>query len=388
MPDNKAKALDPSMQTTQFFAKEGEIHFGIGHPAPNLLPKDLLLKASQHRLSQNGSEYLQYGADAGDGYFRIAVTDFLNKHYGTAIAPQNIFISNGISQALELVCTTFTEAGDTIFVEEPSYFLALHIFNNHKLNIVPVPIDDNGLDVDALEKLLATHKAKFLYTIPTHQNPSGATLSQERRDRLVELAQKYNFLILADEVYHLLSYSDDIPKPMASYIDSNHVISLGSFSKILAPGLRLGWTQTTPEKIKELLKWGPIQSGGGLNPFTGSIVQSAIELGLQDSYLKKLKTTFSRRLTAMDTALASLPFSYNKAKGGYFMWLRLPDGISADSLHKAALKHDVNFHVGSKFSSQGGLDNYIRLCFSYYDVPEIEKGIDRLTLSFNNLTGS
>ena len=385
MPDSKAKPLDPSMQTTQFFAKEGEIHFGIGHPAPNLLPKDLLLKASQNRLSQAGNEYLQYGADAGDGYFRITVTDFLNKHYGTTIAPQNIFISNGISQALDLVCTTFTKTGDTIFVEEPSYFLALHIFNNHKLNIVPVPIDDHGLDIDALESLLATHKAKFVYTIPTHQNPSGATLSQKRRDKLVALAQKHNFLILADEVYHLLSYNNEVPKAMASYIDSTHVISLGSFSKILAPGLRLGWIQTTSAMIDKLLKWGPIQSGGGLNPFTGSIVQSAIELGLQDEYLTYLKTTFTKRLTAMDAALSSLPLSYNKPNGGYFMWLKLPDDVSANDLHKAALKESLNFHVGSKFSSQGGLDNYIRLCFSYYDVPEIEEGIDRLKLSFESL---
>ena len=140
--------------------------------------------------------------------------------------------------------------------------------------------------------------------------------------------------------------------------------------------------------IDKLLKWGPIQSGGGLNPFTGSVVQSAIELGLQDEYLQSLRSTFSKRLGAMDAGLSSLPVRYTKPTGGYFVWLELPQDIAADTLHKTALTQNLNFHVGSKFSSQNALNNYIRLCFSYYDVPEIQEGIHRLKLSFDTLRGS
>jgi DNA-binding transcriptional MocR family regulator len=164
--------------------------------------------------------------------------------------PESLFVTNGVSKALDLICTLFTKAGDTIFVEEPTYFLALRIFADHHLNVISVDTDENGLIIEALEEKLAEFHPKFLYLIPTFQNPTGQTLPQGRRDRLVELAQNHEFLLVADEVYHLLSYTERPPKSFAAYIDVENVISLGSFSKILAPGLRLGWLQAHPNKIK------------------------------------------------------------------------------------------------------------------------------------------
>jgi len=366
------------LQTAQFLAAEGEIHLGIGHPADDLLPKELLREAAQNRLSTQSSAFLQYGADAGDGHFRVQLGQFLTEAYGLEVAPETLFISSGISQALEMLCASLSRPGDVIFVEEPSYFLAFSIFRDYGLELLPVPMDAEGLDVEALEPLLKKHKPKFLYTIPAHQNPSGLTLSQARRERLVALAEIHNFYILADEVYQLLSYASDVPKPMAQYTGTGRVFSLGSFSKILAPGLRLGWVQAAPEHVERLTKRGVVQSGGGLAPFTSGVVRSALELGLQNRYLEQLKETYKGRLEVMDAALKSLLVHYQKPEGGYFFWLELPNNLAADTLLDVAKKHGVNFQIGTKFSVRGELKNYLRLCFAYYDEADLTEGVRRL----------
>ncbi len=197
--------------------------------------------------------------------------------------PGRLFVTNGISGGLDLLCTLFTRSGDTIFVEEPSYFLALRIFADHGLRIIPIDTDENGLVIELLEEKLREHKPKFLYIIPTHQNPSGHTLTEERRERLMELSRENDFLILADEVYHLLSYDQQPPKAFAAWTEDPHVLSLGSFSKILAPGLRLGWIQAGTEKFQTLAGCGLLDSGGGLNPFTSAIVREVIDVGRAES---------------------------------------------------------------------------------------------------------
>lgn len=378
--------LTDKLQTVQFFAQEGEIHLGIGHPASQYLPKEILQQATEQLFLTEGTDYLQYGAAAGDAHFRITLAAFLSKHYNVNVQAESLFISTGISQALDMICASFTQANDTIFVEEPSYFLALHIFRNYDLNIVPIPLDANGLDIDTLELLLETHKPRFVYTIPVHQNPSGVSLSQERRERLVNLAESHDFLIVADEVYQLLSYTNQTPKPMAQFMDSERVISLGSFSKILAPGLRLGWMQLPSKHINVLLQRGVIRSGGGLNPLTSAIVKTALNLGLQDKHLNFLKSTYTQNLNAMHNALKPLPLTYHLPQGGYFFWLKLPDNIHADNLHKIALEPKVNFQVGSKFSSNGQLNEFIRLCFAYYDADELTEGVSRLKASLEQAT--
>ena len=256
------------------------IDLGLGDPPLSLLPLDLIRDAAQAQLSQNDRSFLQYGTEQGDGYFRIALAEFLGKGYGFAVKPESLFVTNGVSQALDLICTLFTKAGDTIFVEEPSYFLALKIFADHHLNVISIDTDEDGLMIEALAEKLAASQPKFLYLIPAYQNPTGHTLSQPRREQLVHLAREHDFIIVADEVYQLLSYASSARKPpdsFATYIAVENVISLGSFSKILAPGLRLGWMQAHPETLKRFVTSGLLDSGGGLNPFTSALVRPAIE---------------------------------------------------------------------------------------------------------------
>lgn len=356
------------------------IDFGVGQPSASLLPLAALQQAAVHRLGRGNPEFLQYGAEQGDGYFRLTLAQFLTRYYGLPVEADHLLITSGASQALDLICTRFTQPGDTIFVEEPTYFLALLILRDYRLNIVGIPMDENGLIIEALEEKLAHHRPVFLYTIPTFHNPSAATLPAERREQLLSLSQQHNFLIVADEVYHMLDYTATPPLPLAAHIQTGQVISLGSFSKIAAPGLRLGWIQAAPARLDPLIHAGLLESGGGLNPFTAGIMQSMIELGLQDECLAHLKTVYHERSAALSAALRqhAPAASFAEPGGGFFIWLRLPPGRNAQEILAEARRHDVSFQPGVKFSSGQGLQNYLRLSFAYYDAAELIEGVNRL----------
>jgi DNA-binding transcriptional MocR family regulator len=317
----------------------------------------------------------------------MALAEFLGRGYGFLVDSDHLFVTNGISNALDLICAHFTHPGDTIFVEEPTYFLALRIFADHDLRIVPIKTDIGGLVVKSLEEKLSEFQPKFLYIVPTFQNPSGHTLSQGRGERLVKLSQEHDFIIVADEVYHLLNYSNEQIKPFAAYTDMETVISLSSFSKILAPGLRLGWMQAHPDKIKRLVTSGLLDSGGGLNPFTSAIVRELIEAGDLEQNIAKLIATYRSRLSVMDTALRrELPQAgFETPQGGFFFWVRLP-GIDAGQLREKARDFNVGFRQGVLFSSRGGMSEYIRLCFAFYDEEKIEEGIRYLGQCINTVS--
>jgi DNA-binding transcriptional MocR family regulator len=368
------------LQTSQVNIPPGVIDLGAGNPPFSLLPLDLLHKSAEACFARRDPAFLQYGAELGDGYFRLALADFLAAGYGFPVDAGNLFVTNGISNALDLLCTLFTRPGDAIFVEEPSYFLALRIFADHGLKAVSIDTDENGLVIESLEENLREGKPKFLYVIPTHQNPSGHTLTEDRRARLVELSRAHDFLILSDEVYHFLSYDRQPPKAFAAWTEDPHILSLGSFSKILAPGLRLGWIQTHPEVIERLAGCGLLDSGGGLNPFTSAVVREVIESDGLTQNISHLKEIYSQRRLVMDAALRQqLPELIWKApEGGYFFWVRLPRGLDAAELNQKTMENKVNIRPGVRFSSRSGLRNYMRLSFVFYEPDEIEEGIVRL----------
>jgi DNA-binding transcriptional MocR family regulator len=368
-----------TLPIAQINTPAGFIDLGRGDPQFALLPLDLLRDAAQSCLSQPEPAILQYGTVQGDGYFRTALADFLSARYGFPVSYESLFVTAGISSALDLTCTLFTRPGDTIFVEEPSYFFALRIFADHGLRVVSIRTDEAGLDLTDLARALQESRPKFLYLIPTFQNPSGHTLPQERREQLLALAEQHNFLILADEVYQFLGYTQKPPQSFAAYLDSEHVISLGSFSKILAPGLRLGWLQSHPKIIERFANSGLLDSGGGMNPFTSAIVRGVIESGGLDRNIAKLVDVYGRRVQAMDASLRRhLPQAeFVTPHGGYFFWVRLPE-VDAQELQKQAQGQDVGLRPGILFSSQNGLRDYFRLSISFYEESEIEEGIIRL----------
>ena len=368
------------LSITQINLPADFIDLGMGNPDFDLLPLELLRQSAETHFDTGDLRSLQYGVEQGDGYFRRALANFLTRAYGTGVNPGRLFVTAGASSALDLLCTLYTRPGDLIFIEEPSYFLALRIFEDHELRVVPIPMDDEGLRMNALEKKLAELSPKFIYIIPTFQNPSGRTLSQARREKLVDWAQRYNFLVLADEVYHFLPYSQTPPQSFATFAeDVEQVISVNSFSKILAPGLRLGWIQAHGAVIKRLAGSGLLESGGGMNPFTSALVRGLIESGGLEVNITDLRREYARRLKTLDAALRQhLPTAeYTHPQGGFFFWVRLP-GVDATELRRKAQGFNVDLRQGALFSSRTELKDYIRLSFCFYGPEAIEEGVIRL----------
>ena len=370
-------------RSTQVDRSADMINFGIGQPDFALLPHTLMRQVTAARFAEGDTELLNYGLEQGDGRFRRALAAFLSSGYGVDVQPQQLMITAGASQALSLLCTLFTRPGDTVFVEEPSYFLALRILQeDHRLNAVPIATDENGLILPAVEEALTRHRPVFLYTIPTYQNPTGRTLSQDRRQQLLALADAHDFLIVADEVYHLLDYGNPPPPPFAAHLSSGRTLSLGSFSKILAPGLRLGWVQTTPQMARRFATSGLVDSGGGLNQFTSNLVRVALEGGGQRDYLDGLRRAYQQRVEAMDAALhrhIGDRATWTVPAGGFFFWLTCANqSQKTTALLQAAASAKVGFLPGRRCSSVGGLGRCLRLCFAHYGIADIEEGIRRL----------
>ena len=359
----------------------GAINFGVGQPSADLLPVELLRIAADNFLRSAKPVELNYGERQGDIRFLETLAAFLCDGYGTGVTPESLFVTAGNSQALDFVCALFTRPGDTVIVEEPSYFLAFKIFADHGLNIVSIPVDDEGMDIDRLEQELRRTRPKMLYTIPSFHNPGGQSMSAARRTRLVELSREYDFLVAADEVYQLLWYDQAPPAALGTMSDRGNILSLGSFSKILAPGLRLGWIQTSPKLMEKLLDSGAVNSGGSLNHFTSHVVRHAIELGLQQSFLEELRQTYRSRVRAMDTALnehiGDLA-DWHHPEGGYFFWLKFSQDVDTTELRRRAGEYQTGFQPGENFSSNGGLRNYLRLSFAHYGEADIQEGVARL----------
>ncbi len=364
----------------------GTINFGVGQPSADLLPVELVSKASAAFFANANSVELNYGATAGDVRFLESLAGFLSEGYEATVNAEQLLVSAGNSQALDLVSMIFAEPGDTVFVEEPSYFLAFNIFRDRGLNIVSIPLDESGVRIDALQEALATHKPAFLYTIPSFQNPSGLSTSAQRRQQILELATQYNFLIVADEVYQFLYYEDKPPPAFGTMTDSGRVISLGSFSKILAPAMRLGWIQTSVSLRKKLKAAGYVNSGGSLNHISSLIVRQAINDESLKAHIEILKDAYKKRVEAMDKALHA-HFDgiarWTRPNGGYFFWLQFAEDISTTPLRDKARKMETGFQAGSVFSSKGELNNFIRLSFAHYNEADIHEGIARLRQLFN-----
>ncbi len=364
----------------------GTINFGVGQPSADLLPVEIARQAMLSFLAAAQPFDLNYGVPRGDARFLNTLAAFLSRNYGAVASPDSLFTTGGNSQALSLVSTVFAKPGNTVFVEEPSYFLAFNIFRDHHLNIVSIPMDDDGPNLSELENALAQHSPAFFYTIPSYHNPTGRNSSAERRQEIVGLARSHDLLIVADEPYQLLYYYDEPPPAYGTMIDSGVVLSLGSFSKILAPAMRLGWIQTSESLIEKILSIGLIHSGGCINHISSHIAQHAMTLGLLDAHLEKLRDTYRGRVEAMDMALKENfdgIATWTRPDGGYFFWLRFDEGVDTTPMKNKALKLESGFTAGSLFSAEQRLRNYIRLSFAHYSEDDICEGIARLRPLFD-----
>ena len=375
-----------TIQFQQVVVPEGLIDLGVGQPNNAILPRDYIRRAAEMQFTDS-SEFLQYGAVWGDGYHRVALGEYLTQAYGTPVDPEQLFSTNGNSQALEMLCTVLTKPGDVVLVEEPTYFLAFQMFRDHGLEIRVMPMDHDGVVVDALVEQASAVRAAgkrvaFAYVIPAFQNPTGVTLSAQRRRDLVDAAAEHDVLVVADEVYHLLrTAAGEMPPPMSAFVDRGPILSIGTFSKILAPGMRLGWIHGSVDRLSALADSGLILSGGGLNPVSSSLATAMMRTGWQQEYVEWLRATFARRSSVMVDALREhMPgwVEFDVPQGGYFIWLRLPEGVDGAELRVRAKNCGVDLRHGSLFSPTGACANHLRLSYAFYDDADIAEGVARL----------
>lgn len=377
---------------TQLVLRPGCIDFGWGHPDSALLPVEDLRRAASHALrGGDGALALAYGAAQGPGRLIDLLRVRLGRLEGVPPAPQQMLITGGVSQALDLLCTLLTRPGDSVLVESPAYHLALRIFRDHGLRLWPVAADDDGLRLDALERTLTDvqregKRARLLYTVPTFTNPTGRSLSAERRAALVQLAARHDLLILEDDAYRELWYDTPPPPPLTSYGAPTHVARMGSFAKILAPGLRLGWLQADAPVVQRCVDSGLLDSGGGVNHFTAHVVAEYLRRGLLDAHVERLRATYRARRDHLMAALQQLPAGCRVLPpgGGYFVWLRVPDGLDTTALLARAEEAGVSYVPGAPFQSDGDGQHHLRLAFSRLSPVEMDEGARRLAHVLRN----
>ncbi|MBX0327263.1 PLP-dependent aminotransferase family protein [Oscillochloris sp. ZM17-4] len=373
----------PDVQIVQ---RPGIVEFGWGHHAPELLPAEGLARAAALVLGRDWHAALTYGYDQGPGRLIELLRQRLGRLEGVAPPAEQIMITAGISQALDMLCAQISRPGDVVLVEAPTYHLALRIFRDRGLRAVAVPGDSQGIHVDAAEAMLRMlrgggERVAFLYTVASFGNPSGATLTADRRYALAALARREGLTVIEDDAYGELWYDAPPPPPIYNLAPGGPVVRVGSYAKVLAPGLRLGWMLASPELVRRCAGCGVFDSGGGASHFVAHVVSAFLELGLLDPHVEGLRAALRARRDLMLAALSRhLPSgcTWNPSLGGFFVWVRLPAGMDGAAILPAAEAAGVSYLPGARFFAEGGGQNYLRLCFSLLPHDQIAEGVGRL----------
>jgi 2-aminoadipate transaminase len=345
------------------------ISFARGIPAPECLPVEELADCARAAIERDGERVLSYGPAGGYEPLREWIAD---RH---GVDPGRVLVTNGSLQGMVFFAERF--AGGRVIVESPTYDRPLKILAARGVDVTPIPMDDEGLELDALEhELDSGAEPAFLYTIPTFQNPSGRTLVTERRRRLVELARQRDMLVLEDDPYGLVRFEGEPPPTLFELDGGERVAYSSSFSKTVAPGLRVGYF-VLPRALEDELE--AIAVSTYITPVLlgQATVYEFLRRGLLDSNLERVRTLLGARRDAMLEALdRELPSArWSRPEGGYFIWLELPENVDAGDVLERAAAVGVTFVKGTDF---GGTPNTVRLAFSYVSPDEIREGVRRL----------
>jgi 2-aminoadipate transaminase len=364
------------------------ISFAGGLPAPDVFPVDEFRAACERVLIHSGPQALQYGATEGYAPLREMIARHTAR-YGIEVTPENILITSGSQQALDLLGRIFINRGDRVIVESPTYLGAIQAWNAYGAEYVSVPIDENGMITDALEEALRSGP-KFIYVLPNFQNPTGVTLSFERRQQLIEMADHYGVPIIEDDPYGQLRYEGE-HLPSVVVMDGQYrencrscyrgnVIYLSTFSKTLAPGLRLAWVIAPPEVIRKLVQ---AKQGADLHTatFNQLVAHEVSKGGFLDRHIKVIRKVYGERRNVMLGAMdRSFPpeVKWTQPEGGLFLWGTLPEHLNSADVLQTAIEQKVAFVPGGPFYATGGGHNTMRLNFSNATNEKIEEGIQRL----------
>lgn len=382
-----ARARSPQPAAVWPEAPDNAISLSYGFAAPELFPTQELHSAAGEVLFEDAPEALNYGPT----YPRLVeLMAERMRARGVKLEASQILVTHGSSQALGLLPQVFVEPGDTVLIEGPSFMGAVRYFSAAGAKLVTVPTDEQGISVDALEEILREHRArgvrpKFLYTIPTYHNPTGTLLPLERRKRLVALAAEFGVLLVEDDAYGELRFEGEPATRLAALDEEGWVLHVSTFSKILAPGVRVGFVSGREEIIQRLAQF-KIEGGNG--PFITRVVERYCADGRLDAHIADLNALYRRKRDVMLAALKrELPAGWSAAvpQGGFFIWLKLPEGMSAQALLKASLQEGVIFEPGNRFYFNGQGDDAVRLAFSFQPEARIDEGIARIGAAMKTL---
>lgn len=370
-----------SRQPGQISSAPDVITFAGGIPSQEFYPYEEFQSIVGQLIRSNRSpEMFGYSPAEGNPELRQEVRRYLRRN-GIEANDSELLIVSGSQQAIDIVTNTLVDPGDVVLVEEPTYFWALCNFTARQARCLPVPIDNNGIDLDVLETILSRHRVKLLYVMPTFQNPTGATLGIERRKRLIELARRYQMPILEDNFVGDLRYEGE-PVPSLRALDRSGdvVIHQGTFSKALCPGLRLGWL-VAPAEVMSRMSLAKRASDLSTNSMSQVVMAEYLKRGFYEKHLDQIRKVYKKRLDTMCGALTrnlDSALKWTVPEGGLFVWAELPTGCSARELLSYAERESVTFSPGDMFFVNGDRPEYLRLSFIQTDEETIEEGIKRL----------
>ena len=365
------------------------ISFGGGYPSPSAFPRQEIIKLCKKVLEEHSKIPLQYGPTEGLNVIRDALAKRMHSKH-IRCTRKDILITTGSQQAIFLLSQILLDKNDIIIVERPSYLGALNAFSLFQPKFVDIEMDHEGMKTDELERLLkhirGKRKVKFLYTVPTFQNPTGYTMVLERRKHLIELADRYDFMIIEDDPYAELYYSGKDIRKLKS-LSSDRVVYLSSFSKILCPAFRLAW-MIAPKEILEKASVAKQSVDLCSSNFTQFIAYEYMNLGIVDRQIKKIRSIYKRKrdimLSALDRHLTGIA-QWTRPEGGMFIWVELKKHINTYTLFKHTIREKVVFIHGAPFFVRNPKYNTMRLNFTNTDDNKIEEGIKRLRKAIDRM---
>lgn len=383
MVSARSKILGPQVWAAATPDPRHLISFAGGLPDIPSLPGEQLLRAARAVLDREQKEALEYGGTFGPLPLRDAIAERSSRIEGIPVTRDNVIIASGSAHAIGMVCETLLDPGDVVMVESPNFPGSMRTIRSFGATQVAIPMDEQGMRCDVLEEELAKladqgKRAKFIYCIPTHQNPAGCTLQVDRREKLLELARRYNTFILEDDAYGELWFETPPPPSLYALSNGDHGIKVSSFSKIIATGLRMGWIMGPPALVSRI---AALRYDMGTSPFLGRVISEMIRNGDLDRHIENLRRIYLRKLERVEDALSRYCAdyaTYTRPLGGFFLWLQLRPGLTSRDVQLAANERGVIVGQGPQFFADGKATNHIRLAFSYVAMEEIEEGIHRL----------
>ena len=355
------------------------ISFAGGNPSPKTFPADKLAGYAARLIREQGDSVLQYGGTLGTADL-LGQVQKLFEAEGLSPKKEELIILSGSSQGIDLLTKTLINPGDRIIVESPTFLGAIQTFKMYQAELIEAEMDEHGLVIADLEEKIAKYQPKFIYTIPTFQNPTGRTLPAERRKQIARLAEKYGVIILEDDPYAALRYAGEAQPSIKSFDRANRVVKLMSFSKTISPGLRVG-AAYAPAEIIAKFNLGK----QGQDVHTSSLTQGLVcEYIKEGAYFGGIAANCAYYAGKLDAMYAAAQKYFPKGtrlvrpEGGMFLWAELPEGIDATALFEEAVRRKVAYVPGTHFYAHGGHDNTLRLNFTMADEAQIEKGMQLL----------